>query len=107
MSSMTSEEKISDEKIRDALQSCFDPEIPVNIVDLGLIYGIDTKEQGSVKIRMTLTALGCPLSSFLENDIKRKVMSVPGVRDVDVEVVWDPPWSPEKMSKDARQALGI
>jgi len=78
----------------------------VNVVDLGLIYEIDISE-GIVTIKMTLTSLGCPLSDYLENDIKTRVMQLPRVKDVQIEVVWDPPWSPEKMSKEAREMLGM
>lgn len=103
---MPSQQEVSEEKITKVLRTCFDPEIPVNIVDLGLIYGIGING-GDVSIRMTLTALGCPLSSFIEEDIKRKVSALESVDKVDIEMVWDPPWSPERMSKEARQMLGV
>jgi len=99
-------EKVTEEKIKEVLKTCFDPEIPVNIVDLGLIYGIDVKD-GNVLIKMTLTALGCPLSSYINKDIETKIMSISGVKKVQIEVVWNPPWTPERMSKEAREMLGI
>lgn len=101
-----SNEKITEVLITEVLKTCFDPEIPVNIVDLGLIYGIEIKN-GNVSIRMTLTVPSCPLSSFINEDIQRKVSAIKGVKKVDIEVIWDPPWSPDRMSKDARQVLGI
>jgi len=97
---------LTEEQVMETLRSCYDPEIPVNVVDLGLIYEIDISE-GIVTIKMTLTSLGCPLSDYLENDIKTRVMQLPRVKDVQIEVVWDPPWSPEKMSKEAREMLGM
>ncbi len=103
---MPQKSEVSNEKITEVLRTCFDPEIPINIVDLGLIYGIDIKE-GNVMIRMTLTALGCPLSPYINQDIERKVTSIDGVKKVQIEVVWDPPWSAERMSKEARAMLGI
>jgi metal-sulfur cluster biosynthetic enzyme len=103
---METTQPLSEDKIKEVLKTCFDPEIPVNIVDLGLIYGIDIKD-GDVAIRMTLTALGCPLSSFINEDIQRKVMGIRGVKKVQIDVVWDPPWSAERMSKEARAMLGV
>jgi len=103
---MQTPQNLSEDKVREVLRTCFDPEIPVNIVDLGLIYGIDIKD-GDVTIRMTLTALGCPLSSFISEDIERKVTSIQGVKKFRIEVVWDPPWSAERMSKEAHAMLGV
>lgn len=103
---MQDAQKISEDKVKEVLRTCFDPEIPVNIVDLGLIYGIGI-EKGNVEIEMTLTALGCPLSPFINEDIKRKVGTIQGVKDVQIKLVWDPPWSPERMSKEARAMLGV
>jgi FeS assembly SUF system protein len=88
------------------LKECYDPEIPINIVDLGLVYDVKIKE-GNVYIKMTLTAIGCPLTGFIVEDIKNKLKEIKGVKNVDVDIVWDPPWSPEKMSKEARAILGI
>jgi FeS assembly SUF system protein len=88
------------------LKECYDPEIPVNIVDLGLIYDVKIKAN-KVAIKMTLTAVGCPLSGVITENIKQKVSLLKGVKDVDVEIVFDPPWTPEKMSKEAKLQLGF
>jgi probable FeS assembly SUF system protein SufT len=93
------------------LRSCFDPEIPVNIVDLGLIYGCDVHSlpNGGHKavVRFTLTAQGCGMGQFLKRDIEKKLQSVPGIEQVDVELVWDPPWNQSMISVSAKQQLGI
>jgi len=91
----------------EALCSVFDPEIPVNIYELGLIYDVDVSPEGAVRIRMTLTAPGCPSAQLLPDEVEARVREVPGVTDVGVEVVWDPPWTPEKMSESARLQLGM
>lgn len=88
------------------LKECYDPEIPINIVDLGLVYEVKIENQ-NVYIKMTLTALGCPLAGFITEEVKNKIKEIKGVNNVEVDIVWDPPWSPEKMSKEARMALGI
>jgi|SRR3989338_1329535 len=106
MQNKESTQAATKEQILESLRNCYDPEIPVNIVDLGLIYEVKNSE-GMVEIKMTLTALGCPLSAYLENDIKGKVSQLSGVKEVKIEIVWDPPWSPEKMSKQARELLGM
>lgn len=93
------------------LKTCYDPEIPVNVVDLGLIYGCQCVEEspGNFKafIAMTLTAPGCGMGPFLVEDIKRKVMLVPEIKDIDVEMVFDPPWSQDRMSDAAKLQLGM
>ncbi len=93
------------------LRSCFDPEIPVNIVDLGLIYDCQISklpEAGHrASVRFTLTAQGCGMGQFLKEDIKKKLLAVPGIREVDVELVWDPPWNQSMISGSAKQQLGI
>ena len=93
------------------LRSCFDPEIPVNIVDLGLIYGCDVQPLSSgghkAIVRFTLTAQGCGMGQFLKRDIERKLQSLPGIEEVDVELVWDPPWNQSLISASAKQQLGI
>lgn len=101
-----SREQLREEVIR-ALRTVHDPEIPVNIYDLGLIYGLDVDASGSVSIRMTLTAPNCPVAGSLPAQVETKVRSVPGVEEVRVELVFDPPWSPARMSEAARLALGI
>ena len=95
------------EKIVAALKTCFDPEIPVNIHELGLIYGIDVQESGDVEIRMTLTSPACPVAGTLPPEVQAKVAGVPGVKSAKVDVVWDPPWSPERMSEAAKVQLGM
>lgn len=94
------------EQITEVLKTCYDPEIPVNIVDLGLIYNIDIKKD-KVGIKMTLTAPGCPMSGMIMDEIKNKVGTLKGVKDVEVEMLWDPAWSPDKMSQEAKLQLGI
>ena len=91
----------------EALREVFDPEIPVNIHELGLIYGVDVSPSGSVSVRMTLTAAGCPAAQVLPGDVERRVRAVPGVTDVTVEVTFDPPWDPSRMSEAARLQLGL
>jgi len=94
-------------KIVEALKSCFDPEIPVNIYEMGLIYNIDIQPTGIVHIRMTLTSPACPAAGSLPPEVRWKVQEVPGVKDAKVEIVWDPPWTKERMSEAARLQLGI
>ena len=90
------------------LRLIYDPEIPVNIYDLGLIYGLDIDEaKGKVDIRMTLTAPGCPVAASFPGTVEEAVRAVDGVEDVTVELVWDPPWSQERMSEAARLELGL
>jgi FeS assembly SUF system protein len=95
-------------RVIDALRTVFDPEIPVNIYDLGLVYGLDVDEaEGRVEIRMTLTAPGCPVAQTFPATVEDAVFSVYGVNDACVELVWDPPWSRERMSDAARLQLGM
>jgi metal-sulfur cluster biosynthetic enzyme len=97
---------VSEERVREALAQVYDPELGVNVVDLGLIYGIAI-ENGSVEITMTMTTLGCPLHEALTEGARRAVSTmVPGVEHVDVKLVWEPAWTPDLMSPDARRALG-
>ena len=91
--------------VEDALKSVHDPEIPVNIFDLGLIYDIDRRADGDVYITMSLTAPGCPVAGEMPGQVARAVAALDDVGAVSVELVWDPPWSPERMSEDARLAL--
>ena len=93
--------------VEDALKSVHDPEIPVNIFDLGLIYDIDRRADGDVYITMSLTAPGCPVAGEMPGQVARAVAALDDVGAVSVELVWDPPWSPERMSDDARLALGL
>jgi FeS assembly SUF system protein len=90
-----------------ALRTIFDPEIPVNIYDLGLIYALDIDGEGDVAIRMTLTAPGCPVAGTFPDTVASRLYEVPGVNDVTVELVWDPPWTLDRLSEDVRLQLGL
>jgi FeS assembly SUF system protein len=94
-------------KVIDALRKVFDPEIPVNIYELGLVYSIDIDEESRVGVRMTLTAPACPVAGTLPGEVERMVKAIPGVSDAKVDLIWDPPWRPEMMSKVARIMLGM
>jgi len=93
------------ENIRDSLKKCMDPEVPLSIVDMGLIYGIDVTENNDVNIKMTMTTKGCPLHETMVDDVKRYAKKVSGVNNVDVEIVWDPPWTMDKMSDEAKAMM--
>lgn len=94
-------------QIIETLQTIYDPEIPVNIYELGLVYDVNVAPDGHVAIRMTLTSPACPVAQSLPLEVESKVREVPGVTDVDLEVVWDPPWTPDKMSEAAKLELGF
>jgi len=96
-----------EEQIVSALRSVYDPEIPVNIYDLGLIYSVDIKDGNHVHICMTLTAPGCPVAGSMPGAVERAVKRVPGIDSAEVELVWDPPWTQECMSDEARLELGM
>jgi FeS assembly SUF system protein len=91
----------------EALKSIYDPEIPVDIYELGLIYDVDISEDGDAVVTMTLTTPHCPVAESLPNEVELRVLSVPGIRDAEVKLVWDPPWDPSKMSDEARLELGM
>ena len=91
----------------DALKEIYDPEIPVNIYDLGLIYGVEVDDEADATITMTLTTPHCPVAETMPGEVELRASSVPGIRDAEVNLVWDPPWSPEKMSDEARLELGM
>ncbi len=95
------------EKVIDVLKTCYDPEIPVNIYELGLIYEVNVSDSGSVAVRMTLTSPMCPVAGTLPPEVQNKVKAVPGVSEAKVDVVWDPPWTPEKMSEAAKLQLNM
>jgi FeS assembly SUF system protein len=95
------------ESVVEALKSVYDPEIPVDIYELGLIYDIDISEDGDAVVTMTLTTPHCPVAETLPNEVELRVLSVPGIRDAEVKLVWDPPWDPSKMSDEARLELGM
>lgn len=95
-----------EEHVIDALRTVYDPEIPVNIYELGLIYGIDIKS-GNVTIRMTLTSPGCPVAGSLPVEVESRVMEIENIKSVRVELVWDPPWNPDMISEAGKLQLGI
>jgi len=90
-----------------ALKEIYDPEIPVNIYDLGLIYGVDVTDDGHTVVTMTLTTPHCPVAESMPGEVELRVGAVPGVGDVEVNLVWDPPWDPQKMSDEAKLELGM
>lgn len=106
---------VTQEDVFSALKQCYDPEIPVNIVDLGLIYGVhfqpvtdgQEKDQQDVTVDMTLTAQGCPAHVMIGDQVKSRLEQLPGIRTAKVNVVWNPPWTPDRISPDARKQLGI
>lgn len=95
------------EQILEALKEVFDPEIPVNIVDLGLVYECDVNEKGVVNVRMTLTAPGCGMGDYIANSAREKILDVDGVTEAKVEIVFDPQWSPDRISAEIQEELGI
>ncbi len=97
--------KITTQQVLDSLKNCMDPEIPISVVDMGLIYGIDVKDDNKVDIKMTMTTRGCPLHDTLVSDVKRFVNKIPGVTGVNVEIVWEPAWTPEKMSEEGKKLI--
>jgi len=99
--------KPSEDALIAACATVYDPEIPVNIYELGLIYAIDVSDGGEVKVEMTLTAPGCPSAQELPEQVRDAILAVPGVATCDVEVVWDPPWDQTRMTEDARLALNM
>ncbi len=95
------------ERVIAVLRQIYDPEIPVNLYDLGLIYGIDVSEEGDVDVTMTLTTPHCPVAESMPYEVETRILSVAGVRDVRVHLVWDPPWDMSRMSDEARLELGL
>ncbi|MER3408023.1 MAG: metal-sulfur cluster biosynthesis protein [Nitrososphaera sp.] len=106
-SSAGPQQQVTEEQVYSALKKCMDPEIPVNVVDLGLIYGVKVDQGKDVDIKMTMTTRGCPLHDTLVSDVKRYVGKLSGVGNINVEIVWDPPWSLEKMNPTVREQLGF
>jgi metal-sulfur cluster biosynthetic enzyme len=98
---------VTTDQIWDKLRNCYDPEIPLNIVDLGLVYDVLIENEGDVIVNMTLTAQGCPSHTEISRDVRMTLLSTPGVNNASVNVVWDPPWSPQRISPEGRQRLGI
>ena len=107
ISACAREKRSLGETITEALQTIFDPEIPVNIYDLGLIYKIDVHDDNSTTVEMTLTSPHCPVAEILPGEVEQKVKSVDGVNDCEVKIVWDPPWHPQMMSEEAQLELGM
>ena len=105
-STVAPESTVKPEDVIEVLRECFDPEIPVNIVDLGLIYDIAIKPE-RVDIKMTLTALGCPMAAEVMADVRDHLLTLPGVTDAGVDIVYEPVWSPDRMSEEARWELGM
>ena len=100
-------ERPLEEQIRSALRQVIDPELGINVIDLGLVYNLEIQSD-HVRVVMTMTSPACPLHSFLSDSIRKAVVSsVPGIKSVEIEMVWDPPWGPEKMSEAARRQLGL
>ena len=95
------------DKVIEVLRACYDPEIPVNIYELGLIYDVKVETSGGVYVKMTLTSPACPAAGSLPGEVEDKVRRLPGATDIKVDVVWDPPWDPSKMTEAARLQLGM
>ena len=102
-----SAQSINTEQVYSALRKCMDPEIPMNVVDLGLIYGVQVNPENNVDIKMTMTTRGCPLHDTLVSDVKRYVGRINGIGNINVEIVWDPPWNIEKMEPTIREKMGF
>jgi metal-sulfur cluster biosynthetic enzyme len=103
---MVNQQQVTKEQIFSELRKCMDPEVPVNVVDLGLIYGVNVSEKNDVDIKMTMTTRGCPMHDTLVSDVKKYLNKINGVGSINVEIVWDPPWSIEKMNPAVREKLG-
>lgn len=101
------ERRIIEAEATEAIRTCFDPEIPVNIYELGLIYGVEVDGRGSVTVKMTLTTPNCPAAQSLPAEVAEKVNAVKGVSDAKVDIVWEPPWNPGMMSEAAKLELGM
>jgi FeS assembly SUF system protein len=97
---------VTQDEVMAVLRQCYDPEIPINIVDLGLIYNVEIGDK-RVDVDMTLTAPGCPMHALIARDVKQKLGTIPDVEEVNVKVVWDPPWTPDRMSDEAKKKLGF
>jgi len=104
---LTDEQKALEERVINAIRTVYDPEIPINIYELGLIYDIELKPENEVYVRMTLTAPACPVAGTLPIEVEKRIESIPEVKSAQVEIVWDPPWGKEMMSEAARLQLGL
>ncbi len=103
---MLTQRMITQEDVYEVLRECYDPEIPVDIVELGLVYGVEV-EANSVNVIMTLTSPGCQMSSMIRENIEDKLLGLPDCEQANVEIVWDPPWTPHMMSEAARKKLDL
>jgi metal-sulfur cluster biosynthetic enzyme len=97
---------VTKEQVYEALRDCYDPEIPVNVVDLGLVYDVEINDD-KVAVKMTLTAPGCGMGTMIAADARRRILELEGVADAAVDLVWDPPWNPSMISEEAKQRLGM
>ena len=97
---------VTEQQVYEALQECYDPEIPINLVDLGLIYNVQVVDD-NVNVVMTLTAPGCPAHSFISAEVRHRLSQIPGVKSANVQVVWEPPWDPSRLSEAAKKRLGM
>ena len=97
---------VTKEEVIEALRDCYDPEIPINIVDLGLIYDVQVEGE-KVHVKMTLTAPGCPMHMVLSENVKNRLQELEGVKEATVEVVWEPRWTPDRMSQEAKRQFGL
>ena len=104
---MVQANKVTQEEVFEALRDVYDPEIPVNIVDLGLVYAVDIDDSNQVYVEMTLTAAGCGMGPFIAQNAEWAVTEIEGVEEAHVEVVFDPPWSPERITDEGRKLLGM
>lgn len=95
------------DQLMEALEEVIDPELGIDIVNLGLVYGVEMDEKGEVLVTMTLTAMGCPLAATIQHEVKMALSAVDAVNDVEVNIIWNPPWSKDRMSRYAKIALGI
>lgn len=105
--SAAAQQQVTEDQVYSALKKCMDPEIPVNVVDLGLIYGVKVDQGKDVDIKMTMTTRGCPLHDTLVSDVKRYVGKISGIGNIKVEIVWEPAWTLEKMNPAVRDQLGF
>lgn len=94
------------EEVYDVLRTCYDPEIPVNIVDLGLVYDVQVMDQ-KIDVKMTLTTQGCGMGGYITSEAEQKILDLPDVQEAKVELVWEPPWEPSMMSLEAKKTLGL
>ncbi|MFW6195220.1 MAG: metal-sulfur cluster assembly factor [Chloroflexota bacterium] len=102
----TDQQKVTKDDVIEALRDVYDPEIPLNIYDLGLVYNVEV-EDGDVAVDMTLTAQGCGMGPYIAQQAEWRIAEIPGVEDVEVELVWDPPWTPDRISEDGKKLLGL